>query len=58
LAGYEGDKALLANPEQFVNEIRFVNGFVHRIKALKFLNQEPEMVEDLRAKIKSLAAFE
>lgn len=38
VASYDGDKSLLATPEIFVDEIRFVNGFQHRIKAMVFLN--------------------
>lgn len=35
---YDGDKALLGNPEKFVDLISKVNGYVHRIKALKFID--------------------
>jgi hypothetical protein len=36
LKGYDGDRNLLANPEKFVDEMKNVKGFIHRIKALKF----------------------
>ena len=36
LKGYDGDRNLLANPEKFVDEVKNVKGFIHRIKALKF----------------------
>lgn len=51
LLNYDGEKALLTNPELFVEEISQVNGFAHRIKALKFINQEKEMYLDLREKL-------
>lgn len=55
LKGYDGDRNLLANPEKFVDEIKNVKGFIHRIKSLKFTKVQDELFNDLEPKAEKLA---
>lgn len=54
LKSYDGDRNLLANPEKFVDEMKNVSGFIHRIKSLKFTKVYEELFSDLEPKVERL----
>ncbi|CAD8090063.1 unnamed protein product [Paramecium primaurelia] len=54
LSEYSGEKDQLGNPELFVDALRTVNGFQHRLKAIKFKIGFKEQVADLKKKISTL----